>query len=86
MASQCLVLGSDTAPLREVIASGRNGLLNDFFDVGALSAAMIEACREPGRFAPLRRAARQTIVDKYDRATVCEPAWLRLVQLQLEQR
>ena len=79
MAMGCLVLGSDTPPLREVIRHGENGLLHDFFDVDALSEAMIRACETPQAFEPLRAAARRTIVDRFDRERQCLPAWLRLV-------
>jgi glycosyltransferase involved in cell wall biosynthesis len=79
MACECLVVGSDTAPVRDVIKSGENGLLVDFFDHDGLANAVTTACREPERFAALRRAARQTVLSKYDRASVCEPAWLNLI-------
>ena len=86
MATECLILGSDTAPVRDAISNGQNGILNDFFDVGALSAALIAACRTPEAFVPLRKAARQTIIDRFDRATICEPAWLRLIEPMLGPR
>lgn len=79
MACECLVIGSDTPPVRDAISNGQNGILLDFFDVDALADALIAACREPARFAPLRRAARQTIVSRFDRAGICEPQWLDLV-------
>ena len=79
MACECLVVGSDTAPVRDVIVPGENGLLVDFFDTGALSDALIQACRDPARFAPLRKAARETVLREFDRRTVCDPAWQALV-------
>jgi glycosyltransferase involved in cell wall biosynthesis len=79
MACECLVLGSDTPPLHDAIEHGRNGLLHDFFDVGALSQAMIEACRHPERSAPLRSAARQTVLKRFDQRSVCLPAWLKVI-------
>jgi glycosyltransferase involved in cell wall biosynthesis len=79
MACECLVIGSDTAPVRDVIKPDANGLLLDFFDHDALADAVTEACREPHRFMALRRAARQTVLIEYDRASVCEPAWLKLI-------
>jgi glycosyltransferase involved in cell wall biosynthesis len=86
MATECLILGSDTAPVRDAITHGQNGILNDFFDVAALSAALIAACRTPEQFAPLRKAARQTILERFDRSTICEPAWLQLVEPMLAAR
>jgi len=79
MACECLILGSNTAPVREVVDSGRNGILNDFFDVPALTAAMIRAVREPEAFAAMRRAARETVVPRYDARLTGIPAWLRLI-------
>jgi glycosyltransferase involved in cell wall biosynthesis len=79
MACECLVIGSDTAPVREIIKPGENGLLVDFFDYSNLADTITAACREPQRFAALRCAARETIVSKYDRERICEPAWLRLI-------
>ena len=38
MATGCLIVGSDTAPVREVIRDGENGVLVDFFDNAALSS------------------------------------------------
>jgi glycosyltransferase involved in cell wall biosynthesis len=83
MAVECLVLGSDTPPVRDAITSGVDGILNDFFDVEALSDAMIEACRNPSKFRDMRAAARETVIRRYDRATVCQPAWTGLVEPML---
>jgi glycosyltransferase involved in cell wall biosynthesis len=79
MACECLIVGSDTAPVRDVIKPGVNGLLVGFFDRDGLADTLAKACREPQQFAPLRKAARETVTKEYDRATVCEPAWLRLI-------
>jgi glycosyltransferase involved in cell wall biosynthesis len=83
MACECLIVGSDTAPVRDAITAGENGLMVDFFDHGGLSDALIEACRTPGKFTPLRQAARRTIEARYDRAKVCLPAWMGLIERQI---
>lgn len=78
MAAGCLVLGSRTAPVEEVIRDGENGLLVDFFDSSAIADRVVEALEDPGAFADLRIAARQTILDRYD-LQHCLPAqigWL----------
>jgi glycosyltransferase involved in cell wall biosynthesis len=79
MSCEALVVASDTAPVRDVVRHGENGLMVDFFDVGGLSRSLIEACREPQRFQPLRKAARDTVVSQYDRASINLPAWLALI-------
>jgi len=86
MACECLVLGSDTAPVRDAIDDGVNGLLNDFFDVEALTAAMVRAVREPRTFDAIRTAARETVVKRFDSATVGVPAWLRLIDEVVDSR
>jgi glycosyltransferase involved in cell wall biosynthesis len=78
MALGCNVIGSDTAPLRDAIEDGVNGRLLPFFDVDALSQAMIDACRNPGASAALRTAARATAVAKFD-ARHGTAAWLKLI-------
>ncbi|WCD81320.1 glycosyltransferase family 4 protein [Pseudomonas sp. TUM22785] len=57
MASGCLIIGSDTAPVREVIEDGRNGLLVDFFDGERVAEKALQALAEPERFQALRRQA-----------------------------
>lgn len=84
MATECLVLGSDTPPVRDAVTPGVDGILNDFFDVDALADAMIDACRHPEKFKPMRKAARETVLKRFDRATVCEPAWSGLVTQLLD--
>lgn len=79
LASECLVIGSDTPPVRDAIAHGKNGILVDFFDYDGLADALIEACRSPGKFSRLRTAARKSVLKTYDRKTVCIPAWMDLV-------
>jgi glycosyltransferase involved in cell wall biosynthesis len=79
MACECLILGSDTAPVRDAITDGVDGVLNDFFDVAALSEAMIAAVRQPQDFAALRRSARATAYDRFDRRTIGVPGWLDLI-------
>lgn len=83
MAAGCLVVGSDTPPVREVVRHGENGVLADFFDADVLAEALIAACRRPEAFLPLREAARQTVLERFDRETICRPAWLRLVDEML---
>ncbi|WP_309606069.1 glycosyltransferase [Phenylobacterium sp.] len=78
MASGCYVIGSDTAPVRDAITDGENGRLLDFFDVEALSQALIEACRSPAAAQPLRAAARATAVAKFS-SRAGRAAWLALL-------
>ena len=79
MACECLFLGSDTPPVRDAVEHGVNGLLHDFFDIGALSNSLIEACLHPERFTALRTAARQTVLEHYDQKRICLPAWLKVI-------
>lgn len=83
MACECLIVGSDTPPLRDAIVNGRNGILHDFFDVGALSKTLIEVCRNPAPYAAMRKAARQTVVERFDQKNVCLPAWLKEIDALL---
>ncbi|QLH66023.1 glycosyltransferase family 4 protein [Aeromonas veronii] len=55
MASGCLIVGSDTAPVREVINDGENGLLVGFFDTDSIAERVLSALDAPQRFGELRR-------------------------------
>lgn len=78
LATGCLVLGSDTPPVREVIEDGVNGLLADFHSPDAIAAAAIAALERPKDHFDLRRAARRTIVERYDLAR-CLPRQIELL-------
>ena len=79
MAAGCLVIGSRTAPVEEVIRDGENGLLVDFFKPEELGGKVIAALEAPGDFVAVRRNARQTVIEKYDLKRVCLPGQLNLI-------
>ncbi|WP_347139613.1 glycosyltransferase [Paracoccus sp. SSK6] len=60
------VVASDTEPVRELIRDGENSRLVSFFDVPALSAALIRGLAGDPDADRLRAAARRTILDGYD--------------------
>ena len=60
------VVASDTEPVRELLRNGENGRLVPFFDVPALSAALIQGLAGAPDADRLRTAARQTILGGYD--------------------
>lgn len=67
MASGPILVASDTAPVRELIADGKNGLLCDFFDGHALVDRIEDALSLPKRKATsMRKAARKTIEEQYN--------------------
>jgi len=80
MSAGCLVIGSRTAPVQELIEDGVNGRLVDFFDVAGWSHLIGRALARPDRFDDLRRAARETIRTRYDLKTVCLPRMIDWVE------
>lgn len=80
MSAGCFVVGSNTPPVVEVMQHGYNGWLVDFFDVAALVDAVSEglACADERK--PMRQAARQTIVDRYDLHGICLPRQIELLE------
>ena len=65
MSAGCLLIASDTAPVREVIRHGENGLLVDFFSPPAIADAVDEALNEPFAMQSLCQQAQQTIRQRY---------------------
>ena len=82
MAAGCLVVGSRTPPVEEVIRDGENGLLVDFFSGADIAARIDEALKH--RHEPLRHAARRTALEGYDLRRVCLPAQCRMVERLLK--
>jgi glycosyltransferase involved in cell wall biosynthesis len=80
MSAGCLVLGADTAPVREVIDHERNGLLlEDMLDPACVAERAAEALEHRGEYGPLREAARETILEGYDFRTTGLPGYERLL-------
>jgi glycosyltransferase involved in cell wall biosynthesis len=86
MACGCLVVGSRTPPVQEVIRDGVNGLLVDFFSTEEIAARIDDALARQQELAPLRAAARRTVVERYDLKGVCLPAQLALVERLLQRQ
>jgi glycosyltransferase involved in cell wall biosynthesis len=79
LSAGCVVIGSDTAPVREVLNS-ENGLLVPFFDVEQMAERVIEVLANPDRFQAMRTHARQSIIDRYDLRRTCLPKMLALIK------
>ena len=79
MATGCVIVGSNTAPVQEVIVDRENGLLVDFFDLVALIDRVDEVLANPSAFTAMREAARRTAMTRYDLRSVCLPRQIALV-------
>ncbi|MBP6941759.1 MAG: glycosyltransferase family 4 protein [Syntrophorhabdaceae bacterium] len=66
MAAQCVIIGSATPPVEEVIEDGRNGLLCDFFSPQQIADRVDEVFNAPGRMHRLGETARRDIIERYN--------------------
>jgi glycosyltransferase involved in cell wall biosynthesis len=82
MSAGCLVVGSRTPPVEEVMRDGENGRLVDFFDVEALADRIVTALmtNSDGASNRIRVAARQSAIERYDVHTITLPAYLELLR------
>lgn len=80
MAAGCLVVGSRTAPVSEVLRDGENGLLVDFFSPAEIVEAVCRVCEHPERMADLRKAARAEVKRDFDLHGVCLPKQVALIE------
>ncbi|WIV97490.1 glycosyltransferase family 4 protein [Kinneretia aquatilis] len=69
MASGCMVIGSDTAPVREVLEEGKNSLLVDFFSPAQLAQRSLDALTSDGWTAPHRRQVIARVSQRYAHAS-----------------
>lgn len=65
MAAGCLMVASDTQPVREVITDGQTGLLVDFFSPEQLVQRLHYALDNQEKLRPLRENARHLMVERY---------------------
>jgi glycosyltransferase involved in cell wall biosynthesis len=79
LACGATVLASDTAPVREMIEHGENGLLVDFFDVEGLAETANRVLDAPAEFKHLGGAGVEMIRSGYS-FDVCLPQMLELYE------
>ena len=76
----CVVVGSDTAPVREVIDDGETGFLVPFFDPDALADKVAQIAAEPERFAVVSQQARARVLERYAFESASLPRYLELIE------
>ena len=81
MSAGCLIVGSRTQPVEEVIRDGENGLLVNIFSPEEIARRVVEVLGDRHAFAAIKANARKTIVENYDLRTICLPAQLRLLNM-----
>jgi len=79
MACECLIVGSDTPPVREVLEDGVNGLMVDFWSTTDVADKIDAVLDHPTRMQELRRRARQTVLERYDLKD-CLPRTLQIME------
>ena len=70
LATGCLIVASDTAPVTEVIEDDVNGLLVNFFNPQQICDRVLEALDNPQKMTAIRDRARKTILENYDLANL----------------
>jgi glycosyltransferase involved in cell wall biosynthesis len=65
MAAGCVVVGSNTAPVTEIITDGENGLLADFFSPQEIARRVVDVLDRQDEYSEMRVKARQTIEERY---------------------
>ena len=85
MSAGCVVVGSDTGPVRDVIVHDDNGVLTSFHDPAALAAVIAELADDAPRRARLSARARETAVARFD-VEDCVKRTLDLLGVELASR
>ena len=66
MACGCVVVGSDTEPVREVIKDGENGFLADFHSHRDIAQKVVAALHYGDMMDGIRKRARETVQNRFD--------------------
>jgi glycosyltransferase involved in cell wall biosynthesis len=80
MAAGCVVVGSATPPVEEVIEDGTNGLLVPFFDANALAETVSRVLADRHQFTGLARRARDDVRERFDLRAVCLPRHVQIIE------
>lgn len=80
MSMGCVVVGSNTPPVREAIEDGEQGLLVDFFDAGALVKAVDRLLEDGVLRKRLSTGARVRARERYDLNRCCLPRQIVLLE------
>jgi glycosyltransferase involved in cell wall biosynthesis len=78
MACECLVIASDTPPVRDAIRNGKEGILLPFLHVESLSKALVDVLKKPDGFEPLRKQGRARVVADFG-AEAATGSWLAAI-------
>jgi glycosyltransferase involved in cell wall biosynthesis len=81
MSCGAVVIGSNTAPVSEVIEHGKNGLLVDFFNPREIAATACDALENPLNFKDLKEKSRATVKNRFDLKSVCLPGYEKIISL-----
>jgi glycosyltransferase involved in cell wall biosynthesis len=65
MSCECLVVASDTSPVKEVIHDGVNGILNDSSSPEKIARKVVTCLEYPSFMKTVKKNARKTILEKY---------------------
>ncbi len=80
MSTACAIVGSATAPVKEVIQHGHNGLLVDFFSPRGIAEAVDQLLRDRKLAKELGQQARKDALARYSLER-CLPRQLELIDL-----
>jgi glycosyltransferase involved in cell wall biosynthesis len=78
MSCGCVVVASDTEPVREVIKEGVNGFLTDFFNPEQIAHKVLAVLSYPSFVKEISINARNTIVNRFSLQKLL-PAHLKLI-------
>jgi len=78
MACGCLIVGSATPPVLELLRDGVNGFAVDFFAVRKLANRIESLLDQRRQLQGVRQAARATAVERFDLKRVLLPQWMNL--------
>jgi len=80
MSTGCLIVGSRTPPVEEIVEDGVNGHLAEMLDKDDLADHILFALHRQEAHAAMRAAARDTVVGRYDLRRIAIPAYLDLLR------